>query len=67
MGMGDRHLVFHAASERTSVRAVAFGQADKVDLLSGRFDLAFVVRRGEGPEPLEIHVREMVPARENGF
>jgi len=62
MGAGDRHLVFHAASDRTSVRAVAFGQADKEALLKEPFDLAFVLRRGEGPEPLEIHVREIAPA-----
>jgi single-stranded-DNA-specific exonuclease len=62
MGQGERHLAFHAATERTSVRAVAFGQADKESLLGDRFDLAFVLRTANGPDPYEIHVREIAPS-----
>jgi len=61
MGQGEKHLAFHAATERTSVRAIAFGQADKEPLLRDRFDLAFVLRTGNGAEPYEIHVREIIP------
>jgi single-stranded DNA-specific DHH superfamily exonuclease len=61
-GAGDRHLMFYAASDRTSVRAVAFNQADSHGLLDGPVDLAFVLRRGTGPEPVEIHVREIAPS-----
>ncbi len=62
VGQEDRHLSFYAASERNSVRAVAFNQGEQQPLLDARFDLAFVVRRRDGPEPLEIVVREIVPA-----
>jgi single-stranded-DNA-specific exonuclease len=59
-GAESGHLVFYAATDRTSVRAVAFGQADRESLLEGRFDLAFVLRPvAEGPDPVEIHVREI--------
>jgi len=58
-GADGEHLVFYAATERTSLRAVAFKQAAKEPLLGGRFDLAFVLRLSEGPEPLEMHVREI--------
>jgi single-stranded-DNA-specific exonuclease len=59
-GSDSGHLVFYAATDRTSVRAVAFGQAGQEPLLDGRFDLAFVLRpAAEGPEPVEIHVREI--------
>jgi single-stranded-DNA-specific exonuclease len=61
-GPGDRHLAFHAATDRSSVRAVAFGRAGDESLIAGRFDLAFVLRRRSGADP-EIHVREIVPAR----
>ncbi|MHC4547255.1 MAG: single-stranded-DNA-specific exonuclease RecJ [Planctomycetota bacterium] len=60
-GPGDRHLTFYAATDRTSIRAIAFNQADFEPLLQGRFDLAFVLRRRAGPEAVEIHVREIVP------
>ncbi|MHC4971236.1 MAG: single-stranded-DNA-specific exonuclease RecJ [Planctomycetota bacterium] len=58
-GPGERHLVFHAATDRSSVRAIAFGRAGDESLLEGRFDLAFVLRRRPGAEP-ELHVREIV-------
>jgi single-stranded-DNA-specific exonuclease len=59
-GPGERHLAFHAATDRSSVPAIAFGRAGDEALLEGRFDLAFVLRRRQGAEP-EIHVREIVP------
>ncbi len=62
VGPEGAHLVFYAASERTSVRAVAFGQADHEDLLGGPLDLAFVLRKGEGQDPVEIHVRLLAAA-----
>jgi len=62
VGADGAHLVFYAASERTSVRAVAFQQAEQERLLAGPIDLAFVLRKGEGPDPVEIHVRELAPA-----
>jgi single-stranded-DNA-specific exonuclease len=58
-GPGERHLAFHAATDRSSVRAIAFGRAGDEALLEGRFDLAFVLRRRDSAEP-EIHVREIV-------
>lgn len=58
-GADERHLVFHAATDRSSVRAIAFGRAGDESLLEGRFDLAFVLRRRPGAEP-ELHVREIV-------
>ncbi len=58
-GSDERHLVFHAATDRSSVRAIAFGRAGDESLLEGRFDLAFVLRRRQGAEP-ELHVREIV-------
>jgi len=60
-GPGERHLAFHAATDRSSVRAIAFGRAGDEHLLVGRFDLAFALRRRQGAEP-EIHVREILPA-----
>ena len=62
IGQEDRHLSFYAASDRNSVRAVAFNQGEQEDLLAQRFDLAFVLRRREGSDPVEIIVREIVPA-----
>lgn len=59
-GPDERHLAFHAATDRSSVRAVAFGRAGDESLLAGRFDLAFALRRRQGAEP-ELHVREIVP------
>jgi len=58
-GGGDKHLFFYAACQRTSVRAVAFNQASSQKLLTGPVDLAFHLRRGTGPERVEIHVREI--------
>lgn len=64
-GADSGHLVFYAATDRTSVRAVAFGQADREPLLAGRFDLAFVLRTvADGPEPVEIHVRDIRPCED---
>ena len=62
VGNQERHLSFYAATDRRSVRAVAFNQADREDLLANRFDLAFVLRRREGPDPVEIVVRDIVKA-----
>jgi len=59
-GHGDRHVTFYAATERSSVRAVAFHQPDIEARLGGAFDLSFVLRRRSGPEPVEIHVRDLV-------
>ena len=55
-----RSARIRAATERTSVRAVAFNQSESEGLLAETFDIAFVLRRREGPDPYEIHVREIV-------
>ena len=60
VGAQESHLSFYAASERSSVRAIGFNQAGKHDLLAGRFDLSFVVRRRDGQDPVEIVVRDIV-------
>jgi single-stranded-DNA-specific exonuclease len=62
VGNDESHLTFYAASDRTSVRAVAFNQAAQAGLLSERVDLAFVLRRRAGPEPVELHIREIAAA-----
>ena len=62
MGTQDRHLSFFAANDRTSVRAVAFNQADRESLLDNSVDLSFVLRGRSGPDPVEIHVRKMLPS-----
>jgi single-stranded-DNA-specific exonuclease len=61
-GPGDKHLVFYAATDRSSVRATAPIGLFREEALAGRFDLAFFVRKREGPgEPVEIRVRALVP------
>jgi len=60
-GPDEQHLSFYAATDRTSLRAIAFNQAEKEPLLTGRFDLSFVLRqRNNGPEPVELVVRDIV-------
>jgi single-stranded-DNA-specific exonuclease len=60
-GNEERHLNFYAASSSASFPAVAFNQADSEEKLEAPFDLAFVVRRRNGPEPVELVVRDIVP------
>jgi len=56
----ERHLTFYAATDRASVRAVAFNQAEDGPLLEQPFDISFQVRQREGPEPVEIVVKQIV-------
>ncbi|MHC4960041.1 MAG: single-stranded-DNA-specific exonuclease RecJ [Planctomycetota bacterium] len=62
-GNEERHLNFYAASAGAAFPAVAFNQGDSEGKLESPFDLAFVVRRRQGPEPVELVVRDIVPAR----
>ncbi|MGQ0613408.1 MAG: single-stranded-DNA-specific exonuclease RecJ [Planctomycetaceae bacterium] len=62
MGQAERHLGFFAAGERVSVRAIGFHMADQLPLLDAPFDLAFTLRPRDGPEGVEILVREILPA-----
>jgi single-stranded-DNA-specific exonuclease len=63
-GQAENQLVFFAATDRSSVRATAPLGLFPEDALQGRFDIAFVVRKREGSgEPVEIRIRELVPAR----
>jgi single-stranded-DNA-specific exonuclease len=62
LGAEDRHLSFYAATDRTSVRAIAFNQGHKEHLVNGRFDISFLLRRREGPEEVELVVREICSA-----
>jgi len=59
VGADGQHLVFYAAGERTSWRAVAFKQSDKAPLLRGPVDLAFALRQRDDSEGVELHVREI--------
>jgi len=61
VGPNEEKVIFFAATDRTAVRAVARRVPDEA--LRGAFHAAFVLRRRDGPEPVEIHVRKLVPAR----
>ncbi len=64
LGQGDTQLVFYAATDRSSVRATAPMGLFPEEALEGRFDIAFLVRKREGPgEPVEIRIRELVPRK----
>jgi single-stranded-DNA-specific exonuclease len=61
-GPSENQLVFFAATDRSSVKATAPLGLFPEAALKGRFDIAFVVRKREGPgEPVEIRIRELVP------
>jgi len=61
-GPGERQITFYAATDRNSVKATAPLGLFPEDALKGRFDIAFFVRKREGPgEPCEIRIRELVP------
>jgi len=62
VGADGQHLVFYAAGDRASWRAVAFKQADQRDLLRGPIDIAFTLRQRDDSEGVELHVREIHPA-----
>jgi single-stranded-DNA-specific exonuclease len=59
VGSDGQHLVFYAAGDRASWRAVAFNQADRAPLLEDRVDIAFSLRQRDDPEGVELHVREI--------
>jgi len=59
VGSDQEHLVFYAAGERRSWRAVAFKQADEAELLKEPFDMAFCLRPRDDAEGVELHVREI--------
>ncbi len=61
MGPNEKQVVFYAATDRSSVKATAPVGLFPEEALDGRFDIAFFVRKREGPgEPFEIRVRELV-------
>ncbi|MFI5402704.1 MAG: single-stranded-DNA-specific exonuclease RecJ [Planctomycetota bacterium] len=63
LGPNDKHVTFYAATDRSSVKATAPVGLFPEQALDGRFDIAFFVRRREGPgEPFEIRIRQLVPA-----
>ncbi len=62
VGADEQHLVFYAAGDRVSWRAVAFKQADRASLLKGPVDLAFALRQRDDSEGVELHVREIQAA-----
>jgi hypothetical protein len=50
------------ATDRSSVRATAPLGLFPEEALEGRFDIAFFVRKREGPgEPVEIRIRQLSP------
>lgn len=59
VGADGQHLVFFAAGERTSWRAVAFKQFERAPLLRGPVDLAFTLRQKDDTDGVELHVREI--------
>ena len=59
VGPDQQHLVFYAAGERRSWRAVAFKQSEDAALLERPFDIAFSLRQRDDAEGLELHVREI--------
>ena len=59
-GPGEGQVTFYAATARSSVRATAPLGLFPEEALRGRFDIAFFVRRREGPgEPVEIRIRQL--------
>ncbi len=63
MGPNENQLTFYAATDRSSVRATAPAGLFPEEALEGRFDIAFFVRKREGPgEPVEIRIRQLVGA-----
>ncbi|MGH7163258.1 MAG: hypothetical protein ACREID_07225, partial [Planctomycetota bacterium] len=56
------HLAFFASGGRAAVRAIAFRQSEREELLASPFDLAFHLRGRDGAEAVELHVREIAPA-----
>lgn len=70
MGGGDRHMSFRIRQNRTTMRAVAFGQAERIaELLDGRhYDVAFTasLNRYRGHTSVDLHVKDFrasVPAQ----
>ena len=59
VGADEQHLVFYAAGDRVSWRAVAFKQADSAPLLKETVDLVFTLRQRDDAEGVELHVREI--------
>lgn len=57
-GAQEQHIGFIARTKRSSVRAIAFGQAEKEPLLRGAIDMAYVLRERDDGDRYEIHVRE---------
>ena len=62
VGSQGKHLSFYAAGERSALPAIAFNRAEDEPLLHAPFDMAFALRRGSGAEPVELHVRAILPA-----
>jgi single-stranded-DNA-specific exonuclease len=61
-GPGEKQILFYAATDRSSVRATAPLGLFAEEALAGRFDIAFFVRKREGPgEPVEIRIRQLSP------
>jgi len=61
MGPNEKQVVFYAATDRSSVKATAPVGLFPEEALEGRFDIAFFVRKREGPgEPFEIRIRQLV-------
>jgi single-stranded-DNA-specific exonuclease len=66
MGVGERHVQFRVRQQNTTLRAVAFGMADRVEELtsdSGRCCLAFTpsVNNWQGQRSVELHVVDFQP------
>jgi single-stranded-DNA-specific exonuclease len=66
MGGGERHVSFRVRQSGTSLRAVAFGMADRLDELmaqEGRCCLAFtpVLNEWQGYRSVELHVVDFQP------
>src|SRR5262249_6285857 len=64
MGDGDRHVNFRARQGTTTLRAVAFGMADRVEELmsaGGQCCLAFtpVLNEWQGRRSVELHVEDL--------
>jgi len=65
--VGERHLKFRVKWGRKEMDAIAFGQVDRADTLTGRVDLAFtpLLNLWNNWERLEIKVKDFRPAGTN--
>jgi len=61
--VGEKHVKFRVKSGRAEMDAIAFGLAERAEMLAGRVDLAFTpkINTWENWERLEIRVKDFRP------